>query len=59
MRGWISRLQLLLALASVVIVVSESHGTHDHILLSQIRGFPNLEDQVPIFISLRNSVAQL
>jgi hypothetical protein len=33
-------LQLLLALTSAVIFVSESHGTHDHILLSQIRDFP-------------------
>jgi hypothetical protein len=26
--------KLLLALASTVVVVSEPHGTHDHILLS-------------------------
>jgi hypothetical protein len=36
-RGWVCRLQLLLGLASAVILVSESRGTHDHILLSQIR----------------------
>jgi hypothetical protein len=30
-----------------------------HILLSQIRDFPNLEGQVPIFISPGNRVAQL
>jgi hypothetical protein len=35
-RGWVCRLQLLLALASAVILGSESHGTCDHILLSQI-----------------------
>jgi hypothetical protein len=35
-RGQICRLQLLLALASAVILGSESCGTHDHILLSQI-----------------------
>jgi hypothetical protein len=59
MRGWVCRLQLLLAFASAVILRSESRGTHDHILLSQIRDFPNLEDQVPLFISPRNRVARL
>jgi hypothetical protein len=39
-RGRVCRLQLLLALASAVIFVSESLGTCDHILLSQIRDFP-------------------
>jgi hypothetical protein len=52
-------LQLLLALASTVILGSESHGTHDHILVSQIRDSPNLEGQIPVFISPRNRVAQL
>jgi hypothetical protein len=33
---------ILLALASVVILGSESFRTHDHILLSQIRASPNL-----------------
>jgi hypothetical protein len=47
MRGWVSHLQLLLALASAVILVSESCRTHDHILLSQIRDSPNLEGHVP------------
>jgi hypothetical protein len=37
----------------------ESRGTHDHILLSRIRNCPNLEGQVPVFISPRNRVAQL
>jgi hypothetical protein len=37
----------------------ESRGTYDHILLSQIRDSPNQEDQVPVFISPRNRVAQL
>jgi hypothetical protein len=50
---------LLLALAGAVILRSESRGTHDQILLSQIRDSPNLEDQVPVFISSRNRVAQL
>jgi hypothetical protein len=42
------RLQLLLVFASA-----------GHILLSQIRDSPNLERQVPIFISPRNRMAQL
>jgi hypothetical protein len=58
-RGWVYRLQLLLALASAVILRSESRGTHDHMLVSQIRDSPNLDGEVPIFISLRNRVAQL
>jgi hypothetical protein len=57
--GWVCRLQLLLALASAVILGSESHGTHDHILLSQIRDTSNLEGQFPVFISPRNTEAQL
>jgi hypothetical protein len=51
-RGWVCRLQLLLALASAVILRSESCGTHDHILLSQIRDCAKLEGQVPVFITL-------
>jgi hypothetical protein len=39
-RRRVCRLQLLLALASAVIFVSESRRTRGHILLSQIRGFP-------------------
>jgi hypothetical protein len=45
-------------LASAVILRSDSRGTHDHILLSQIRDSPNLEGQAPVFISPRNRVAQ-
>jgi hypothetical protein len=37
--GRVCRLQLLLALASAVILGSESRGTREHILLSQIRDF--------------------
>jgi hypothetical protein len=59
MRGWVCRLKLLLAFARAVILKSESRGTHDHILLSQIRDSPNLEGQVPIFISPRNRKARL
>jgi hypothetical protein len=38
---------------------SKSRGTYDHILLSHIRGFHNLEVQVPVFIYPRNRVVQL
>jgi hypothetical protein len=38
-RGQVCCLQLLLVLASTVILGSESRGTRDHILLSQIRDF--------------------
>jgi hypothetical protein len=58
-RGWVGRLQLLLVLASAVILGSESRWTPNHILLFQFRDYPNLEGQVPIFISPRNRVAQL
>jgi hypothetical protein len=50
MRGRVCRLQLLLVLASAVILGSDSRGTHDHILLFQIQYSPNLEGQVPVFI---------
>jgi hypothetical protein len=39
-RGRVCRLQLLLALASAIILGSEPLGTRDHILLSQIWDFP-------------------
>jgi hypothetical protein len=57
-RGWACRLQLLLALASTVILRSESRGTQDRILPSQIRDSSYLEGQVPVFIFPRNWVAQ-
>jgi hypothetical protein len=44
--------------SSALILWSEPRGTHDHILLSQIRDSPNLEDQVPVIISPRNRVTQ-
>jgi hypothetical protein len=56
---WVCCLQLLLALASAVILRSVYRGTHDYIFLSQIRDSPNLEGQVPVFISPKNRVAQL
>jgi hypothetical protein len=58
-RGWVCRLQLLLALSSAVILRFDSRGTRDYILLSQMRDSPNLEGQVSVFISLRNRVVQL
>jgi hypothetical protein len=54
----VCRLQLLLSLASAVILRSESRGTHDHILLSQIRDSPSLQGQVPVYMSPRNRVAR-
>jgi hypothetical protein len=58
-RGWVCCLQLLLVVMSAVILGSESHRTHDHILVSQIQDSPNLEAQVPVFIFPRNRLAQL
>jgi hypothetical protein len=59
MREQVCRLQLLLVLASAVILGSESRRTRDHILVSQIQDSPSLECQVPVFISSKNRVAQL
>jgi hypothetical protein len=49
----------MLVVASAVILGSKSRVIHDHVLLSEIRVFPNLEGQVPVFRSPRNKVAQL
>jgi hypothetical protein len=57
-RGRVCCLQLRLVLASAEILGFESRGTHDYILLSQIRDSLNLKSQVPVFISLTNRVAQ-
>jgi hypothetical protein len=46
-RGLVCRLQLLLILASAVTLRSESYGTHDHILLSQIRDSPTWRAKSP------------
>jgi hypothetical protein len=51
--------QLLLTLASAVILGSESRGTYNYILLSQIRDSPKPENQVLVFISPGNRVTQL
>jgi hypothetical protein len=56
--GWVCHLQLLL-LASAVILRYESRGTHDHILLPQIRESANLKGQVPVFITPRNRAHRL
>jgi hypothetical protein len=58
-RGRVCSLQLLLAIASAVILGSESRGPHDHVLFLQIRDFSNPEGQVPVFTSPRNLVTQL
>jgi hypothetical protein len=58
-RRRVCRLQLLVVLVSAVIFASESRGSHDHILLTQIRDSPNLEGQVPVFISPMSRVARL
>jgi hypothetical protein len=58
-RGRFCHLYLLLALATRVILASESCRTHDHISLSQIRDYTNLDGQVPVFISPNGLVAQL
>jgi hypothetical protein len=49
-RRWVCRLQLLLTLARAVILSSESRGTHDYNLLSQIRDSLNLEGQIYVYI---------
>jgi hypothetical protein len=58
-RDRVSNLQLLLTLASAVFLGSEFRGTHNQFLWYQIWDSPNLEGQVPVFISPRNRVAQL
>jgi hypothetical protein len=52
-RGWVCSIQFLLALASAVILRSDSRGTRDHTLLSQIRDSCS---QVPVFISPRKTL---
>jgi hypothetical protein len=58
-KGRICRLQLLLVLASAVILGSKSLGTHANILPSHIRDSSNVQGQVPVFISPSDRVAQL
>jgi hypothetical protein len=54
MRGWVCRLELLLGLARAVI----PRGTLTAFTASDSR-LPQLEGQVPVFISPRNRVARL
>jgi hypothetical protein len=56
--GLQSTVELFLGLPRAVTLRSKSRRTHDHILLSRLR-LPNLEGQVPVYISPRNRVAQL
>jgi hypothetical protein len=58
-RGWICRLQFQLVLASAIILSSESRGTQDHILLSQIRDSLNIDGPISVFISPWNRMARL
>jgi hypothetical protein len=58
-RGRVCRLQLTMVLANAVILVSESRGTYNLILLPRVRNSPKLEGQIPVFISSRNRAAQL
>jgi hypothetical protein len=51
--------KLQLAFTGAVILDSESREAHDHILLSQIRDFPDLGDQILAFTSPNDRVAQL
>jgi hypothetical protein len=44
---WLNDPSLLLGRTSAGILGAESRGTHDHILLSHIQDFPNVEGQVP------------
>jgi hypothetical protein len=56
--GWVRCLQLLLVLASAVILRFQSCGTHATTYWLRFETL-NLEGQVPVFISPRNRVAQL
>jgi hypothetical protein len=59
MRSRVCSFQFLLGIASAAFLKPESHGTHEHILLSLFLDHPNLESPVAVFISPRNRVAQL
>jgi hypothetical protein len=58
-RGLVCAFQFLLGIASAAFLRSECHGVHEHSLLSLFLRLPNLEGQVPVYISPRNTVAQL
>jgi hypothetical protein len=52
MKSQVCIFQFLLGITSVTFLKSESHRTHEHILLS-------LEGQIPVSVSSRNRVTQL
>jgi hypothetical protein len=56
---WGCTLQLLLVLARAVFLGSESGGTHSSISFYQFWDYPDLENEVLVFISSRNRAAQL
>jgi hypothetical protein len=57
--GWVCRLQILLTLASLVILGSESHGTHDHIYWLRLETPPTWRARCPYLCPTQNRVAQL
>jgi hypothetical protein len=66
-RGRVCSLQLLLTLISTIIRGSKSHGTHNHILLSQIRspylypsgtGWPSFTSRYWVHFFIASSVLQ-
>jgi hypothetical protein len=58
-RSLVCSFQFLPGIASAAFLRSESHGIHEHGLLSIFWDSPNMEGQVPVVISPRNRVAQL
>jgi hypothetical protein len=58
-RSRVCSFQILLGISSADFLRSGSNGTHERILLSLLFKLPQPEGQVPVFISLRNKVAQL
>jgi hypothetical protein len=48
-RGWVCNSEFLLGIISANLLWSESHSTHDHILLSQFWDSPSLECHVSLF----------
>jgi hypothetical protein len=48
-----------MVMALPMIASPESLRTDQHLLLSKILDFPKLEDQVSLFVSLRNTMSQL
>jgi hypothetical protein len=64
MRGWVCSLELLLVLASAVILRSESRETHDYILLStalypQDHGDPRAKVRLEEYLQTRIAVGDV